>query len=112
MRTAHRFAAAAMLAAVVASQAGCFTVAATGTVVGALAVVDRRTFGAQTEDQAIELKATSALGEDLADSGAISVTSYNRNVLLTGQVADPQARTRAGQIVAALDNVRSVHNEL
>jgi osmotically-inducible protein OsmY len=44
--------------------------------------------------------------------GGISVTSYNRRVLLTGQVANAEDKRRAEQIVGRIDNVRAVHNEL
>lgn len=91
---------------------GCFTLAATGVVVGAMAANDRRTIGAQTEDTGIEVKAAAQLRQQLPDSGGIGVTSFNRKVLLTGQVPDERSRTEAAAIVGKLDNVRSVHNEL
>jgi osmotically-inducible protein OsmY len=91
---------------------GCFPLAATGVAVGTMAVLDRRTVGAQTEDQAIELKSLSQLQGAIAQAGGISVTSYNRKVLLTGQVASEQDKLQAARVVAAIDNVRSVHNEL
>ncbi|GAA4412789.1 BON domain-containing protein [Quisquiliibacterium transsilvanicum] len=91
---------------------GCFTLAATGVVVGAMAANDRRTIGAQTEDTGIEVKAAAQLRQQLPDAGGIGVTSFNRKVLLTGQVLDERSRTEAAAIVGRLDNVRSVHNEL
>lgn len=111
-RTASRLALVGALIAGTLSLAGCFTLAATGAVVGGLAAIDRRTVGAQTEDTGIEVKATSQFSQQLGGSGGISVTSFNRKVLLTGQVADEQTRRQAGEIVSKLDNVRSVHNEL
>lgn len=92
--------------------AGCFPLAVTGIAVGAFAAVDRRTLGAQTEDQAIEFKALGELRERLGSSGGISVTSFNRTVLLTGQVLDDATKRRAAEIVGAIENVRTVHNEL
>lgn len=94
------------------SLSACFPLAATGVVVGGLAAIDRRTVGAQTEDTAIEVKATNQFRQQLGGSGGISVTSFNRKVLLTGQVVDEQTKRAAGDIVSKLDNVRSVHNEL
>jgi osmotically-inducible protein OsmY len=91
---------------------GCFPIVATGIVVGAMAVVDRRTIGAQTEDQSIELKALADLRQQLGGSGGIAITSFNRTVLLTGQVLDETAKRRAADIVGKVDNVRTVHNEL
>lgn len=91
---------------------GCFPLAATGVAVGALAVADRRTIGAQTEDTGIEVKAAGQLRQQLEHAGGISVTSYNRKVLLTGQVPDERSRTEAAAIAGRVDNVQSVHNEL
>ncbi len=93
-------------------QAGCFTLAATGVALGALAAIDRRTIGAQTEDQAIELKARSRLRERIADASGIAATSFNRRVLLTGQVLSEADKQEAGATVAGLPNVRGVYNEL
>jgi len=106
---------AAMVAALVgmsAGLAGCFTAAATGIVMGGLAAVDRRTIGAQTEDQGIEIKAYEALRANKLQGGGISVTSFNRRVLLTGQVENESVKERAGRAVGAVENVVEVHNEL
>lgn len=94
------------------AMSGCFPLAATGVVVGTLAATDRRTIGAQTEDTGIEVKAAAQLRQQLSDAGGISVTSFNRKVLLTGQVPDERSRTEAAAVVGKLDNVLSVHNEL
>lgn len=101
----------AALGGVALAQTGCFPLAATGVAVGALAIADRRTIGAQTEDQGIEFKAMQQLSQ-LSSGGGISVTSFNRKALLTGQVLDEHTKREAGAIVARIDNVRSVHNEL
>lgn len=74
----------------------------------------KRTLGAKIEDQAIETKTKVNLkraGEPLANQHIV-VVSYNRNVLLAGQVADQDLRTQAGQIAQRIRNVRHVHNEL
>ena len=64
--------------------------AATGVVVAE----DRRTVGTITEDQAIELKASSRIG-DRVKNGHVNVTSYNRMVLLTGEAPDAAAKASA-----------------
>ncbi len=79
---------------------------------GVLIAFDRRSFGAQTEDQAIEIKGQSRLPEAVARAGGVSVTSFNRKVLLTGQVADEQARLDSEAAIAKMESVASVHNEL
>jgi len=91
---------------------GCVPLAATGVAVGTMAAIDRRTVGAQTEDQEIEIKAASQLRSTFGDTASISTTSYNRKVLLTGQATSEEIKQQAERIVAAIENVRSVHNEV
>lgn len=84
-----------------------------GAVVGSgLVFTDRRTSGIQLEDQNIELKSGSRLRDAVADRGNISVTSYNRTVLLTGEVPSEADRLAAEQAVARIENVRGTVNEL
>lgn len=90
----------------------CVPLAITGVAVGAMAATDRRTLGAQTDDQAIELKALGQVRDQVARTGGVSFTSYNRKVLLTGQVADEDTKAKVEKVVASLPNVRGVHNEL
>lgn len=92
--------------------AGCFPLVAAGAATGVMATLDRRTFGAQTEDQAIELKASSRFNDEVLRASRIGVTSYNRKVLLTGQVNDERIKAAAEAAVAGMPNVGSVHNEL
>jgi len=79
---------------------------------GSMMAVDRRTSGTQVEDQAIELKAGSRIGEALADRGHVSTTSYNRMVLVTGEVPTEADKTTVQDTVSRIDNVRSVVNEI
>jgi len=88
----------------------CVPLAATGIAVGGLAMLDRRTVGAQTDDQAIEIRAASALRK-VAGAAGVSVTSFNRKVLLTGVVTDDKARQEIETAMGTVTNVRSVHNE-
>lgn len=112
MQTIRRAVLAGVVATMSAGLAGCFTAAATGVVVGSLAAIDRRTIGAQTEDQGIELKAYEALRSNKLQGGGISVTSFNRRVLLTGQAESESIRARAAEVVGQVDNVVQVYNEL
>ncbi len=82
-----------------------------GMVVGSLMAVDRRTAGTQVEDESIELKASSRIRETLGEKARVSVTSYNRQVLLTGEVGNAQDKETLGRVVEAVDNVRAVVNE-
>jgi osmotically-inducible protein OsmY len=84
-----------------------------GAVGGALVAVDRRTSGAQLDDQGIELRSNNRLKDELGDARArVAVTSYNRRVLLTGEAASEAVKTQITQIVSGVSNVREVVNEL
>ena len=79
---------------------------------GVLVAEDRRTVGTMTEDQSIEVRASNRIGESLKSNAHVNVTSYNRVVLITGEVPDAASKERAGQVARGVDNVRAVHNEL
>ena len=79
---------------------------------GSLVATDRRTSGAQLEDEGIELRGVSRLRSNLGERGHVNLTSYNRQVLLTGEVPSAQDKQLAEQIVSRVDNVASVVNEL
>lgn len=105
--------AAALLCGMVATGLqGCLALAAGGTVVGTLAATDRRTLGAQTEDRGIMIKGETRVGKLVGDAGHVNVNSFNRKVLLTGEVRDAQMKDAAEREVAAIEGVESVVNEL
>ncbi|MFO1218607.1 MAG: BON domain-containing protein [Burkholderiaceae bacterium] len=79
---------------------------------GTLVFMDRRTTGAQVDDQAIELKAGNRIKEIGGPYAHVNITSYNRTVLLTGEVATEADRGAVEQTVQRIDNVRSTVNEL
>jgi osmotically-inducible protein OsmY len=83
-----------------------------GAAVGGLVATDRRTSGAQLEDEGIELRAASRMREALGDRAHVNMTSYNRQVLLTGEVPSEQDKQLVEQIVSRVENVRAVVNEL
>lgn len=84
-----------------------------GAMVGsALVVTDRRTSGTQLEDQGIELKAAAKLREQLGERVHLNVNSYNRVVLLTGEAPSEADRDNAQRIVAQVENVTRVLNEI
>jgi len=103
------------LAGLVLSQLqGCATAIIGGAAAtGSAVALDRRTAGVFLGDQEIELRAQNRLGEAFPkNAGNISSTSYNRQLLLTGQVLDETTRARAGEIVKGIPDVRNVFNEL
>jgi osmotically-inducible protein OsmY len=111
-RLRSRSVAAAALAATVLL-AGCAPLLIGGAVVGgALVATDRRTSGSLVDDEIIELKARSRAGEVLGERGTVTATSYNRMVLLTGEVPTEADKARAEQVIARIDNVQAVVNEV
>ena len=109
----HRLAAVALGAiALSVSLSACAPLIVGGAVTGALVATDRRTSGAQLEDQGIELRGANRLRDQLRDRGSVSITSYNRQVLLTGEVASEEDKALAEKTLAGVDNVRNVVNEL
>jgi osmotically-inducible protein OsmY len=82
---------------------------------GAAAVTsleDRRSTGAQIDDESIEIRATNRANDRFGDRAHVNVTSYNRIALVTGEVPDERAREEAEKIVLAVPSVRGVTNDL
>jgi osmotically-inducible protein OsmY len=104
---------AALIGAVVSQLGGCAAAVVGGAAVGTSVALDRRTAGVYVSDQEIELRALARLREAFPQkTDNISATSYNRQVLLTGQVPDETTRSRATDVVKGIPDVRTVFNEL
>src|SRR3954469_12657986 len=73
---------------------------------------DRRSSGAQLDDQSIEWRAASRIGERFGSKSHVNITSYNRAVLLTGEVPDERTRTEVDALVRSVPSVQSSTNEL
>ena len=73
---------------------------------------DRRTGGMLVEDQNIESKSNQRISEKMGDNAHVNVTSFNRNVLLTGEVSSESVRTEIEQAVKGVEHVRNVVNEI
>ncbi len=91
---------------------GCVEMAVVGAGAAALAADDRRSIGAQTEDKDIDLRGESRVNDRFGDKVHINVTSYNRNVLLTGEAPDAATKAQIEKIVREIPNVRGVINEI
>jgi osmotically-inducible protein OsmY len=101
------------LAVVCGSLSACAPLLLGGAVVGgSLIATDRRSSATQLEDQLIEVKAGTRIREVLGERGRASSTSYNRLVLLTGDVATEADKAAVEQAVSRVDNVKSIVNEL
>lgn len=109
----NRMTSAAAAAAVLCTAlSACFPLVLGGAAMGGgMVAADRRTTGIQIEDESIELRAASRVRE-LATLGHVNVTSYNRVVLITGEVPGAAEKAAVGEAVAKVENVRSVVNEL
>lgn len=95
-----------------ATLSACAPVLVGGAVMTGMTASDRRTTGAQIEDERIETRGAGRLRENLGDRVHISITSYNRQVLLTGEVPNEQDKQLAEQVVSRVENVRAIINEL
>ena len=84
-----------------------------GAGVGASVIVaeDRRSSATMLEDKTIEIKATRRINEQLGDQSKIKVASFNRFVLLVGQVSSEEIKERASLLTLAVPTVRNVENK-
>ncbi len=78
---------------------------------GGMVAQDERTAGSIIEDETIEIKSRIALSDAFGDKVNVGVTSFNRAVLLTGQIPEAAMRERAVKIVKGVENVASVHDK-
>ena len=98
--------------ALVMGLGACAPLVVGGFVSGAMVASDRRTSGIQLEDEGIELRSANRIREMVGDRVHVNVTSYNRQVLLTGEVPNDRDRQYLAKLISEIDNVRTVVNEL
>ncbi|HEX5342303.1 MAG TPA: BON domain-containing protein [Duganella sp.] len=98
--------------AMLASLSGCVALVAGGAVSGTLAASDRRTFGAQTEDRAIEVKGAIKVNNVGGDAAHVNINSFNRRALLTGEVRDEAMKAQIEREIRGIEGVIDVINEL
>ncbi|WP_440054922.1 division/outer membrane stress-associated lipid-binding lipoprotein [Pseudoalteromonas sp. T1lg65] len=93
---------------------GCAAAVVAGTAGAVTAASDRRTIGAQIDDNNIEIKTTLAIkGIDrLAEHANISIVSVNGIVLMIGQVANQEMKAEAEQAIKSIAGIRQIHNQL
>ncbi|OAM52310.1 transporter [Methylovorus sp. MM2] len=103
-----------LLTAALATQlSACIPVVVGGAAAGGAMVADRRTSGTYIEDEGIEIKAEKSINDNIGIANIhVNVTSYNRNVLITGEALTEAIKAKAEQVVKTIDNVRSITNEL
>ncbi len=107
-----RFPALLVLPLLAVSLQGCVGVAVVGAGSAAISAVDRRTTGIQVDDEGIELRASNRVSERFGDKVHVNITSYNRSVLLTGEVPNANAKAEIEKLVQGVPGARSVTNDL
>jgi len=91
---------------------GCVpAVIATGATVGVMSATDRRQTTIQTEDETIEWKAGQSVPEKYAAASHLNFTSFNRRLLITGEVPNEEAKNAIGDLAAKVAGVKEVLNE-
>lgn len=110
--TATKFARLAALVICVPLLAGCVGAAVVGAGAGALMIVDRRPSETYIADQGLELRAASRISDKYGDKVHVNTTSYNRMMLLTGEVPTAEVKADVEKIVAGVTDVKSISNEL
>ena len=109
----HRTAATVLSAlALAGTLSACAPLVVGGAVVTGVIATDRRTAGTQVEDEAIELKVGSAVRQNLGERVHLNATSYNRQVLLTGEARTAADKEQAERLARSQENVRLVVNDL
>ena len=99
-------------AMLVGTLGGCVAVAGGAMVGGTMMAVDRRSTGAQIDDQTIDLRSSTAVAAAIGERGHVNASSYNRVVLLTGEVPTDADRAKVEAAVAKVENMRAVVNEI
>ena len=108
-----RFLAAFAALGLVAQLGGCAAVVVgAGAAAGYSAYEDRRSTGTQVEDQRIESRASDAIDQRFSWKVHVNVTSYNSQVLITGEVPDAVTHAEVEKLIAAVPGVRTLANEL
>lgn len=80
--------------------------------IGSYATTDRRSAGTVLDDNAIETLGAERIQQQYKDEAHVNLTSFNRFVLLTGEVPNEEVKAGVARLVARLPNVRGFANEL
>ena len=108
-----RAALAGLIALACIAASGCVPLVVGAAVGGtALVATDRRSVGAQADDEGIELKYAQSRSNRFGDAVHVNVTSYNGILLLTGEVPDAATKAALAELARTTDRVRRVHDEI
>ena len=89
---------------------GCVALVGAGIATGIMVADDRRSSGTILEDKVIRSKVSNLISEKYADEVQVDLTSYNRVVLLYGQVPSQAIMDDIGLMALETQNVRDVQN--
>ncbi len=108
-----------IISALCITLSGCPAILVGGAVGGAKVGFDRRSAGAQADDNVIDLKTEGAINQKIDENrpegslkSSVKVLTYNRGALLMGVVRNEEEKTLAERIVRAQPNVRKVYNQI
>lgn len=101
-----------LIASSILTLQACVPVVVAGVASGAVATIDRRSFATQAEDETIEWKASARISERFGEKVHINATSFNRKLLLTGEVPSEEIKAEVERLVTNIPNVQGIHNEV
>ena len=104
-------AAAALITALPLLQGCVPAVIGAGAAAGVMTAHDRRSTGAQADDEGLEWKAAQQIPENDQANAHVNFTAFNHRLLITGEVPSEEARNAIGERVGKLDGVKEVFNE-
>ncbi len=108
----RKLASAVLCGVVLLGLQGCAEMMLGTAVAGSFVAIDRRTLGTQTDDKSILIKGELRAADLVGDAGHVNVVSFNRKVLITGEVRDEAMKTDVAREMAQIGGVNSVVNEL
>lgn len=104
-------AAAALITALPLLQGCVPAVIGAGAAAGVMTAHDRRSTGAQADDEGLEWKAAQQIPENYQANAHVNFTAFNRRLLITGEVPSEEAQNAIGERVGKLEGVKEVFNE-
>lgn len=102
----------ALFACLIPALSGCFGVAAVGIGTTALMASDRRASETYVTDEGIELRASNRISENYGSNTHVNATSYNRMLLLTGEVPNAETKANIEKLLSSIPNLKAISNEL
>ncbi|PHV11662.1 BON domain-containing protein [Chitinimonas sp. BJB300] len=90
----------------------CFPLVVAGVGTGVAVTQDRRTSAVVWSDQQVEQNIGKEIANRFGNHTHVNITSYNKAVLLSGEVPDDAAKAAIEKLARETPDVRKVYNEL